>query len=175
MKIISFIQFIIHYDYSTILFWYKIVAGIVSAAFIAGIIYAAIKTQEVFAKYRSGAGLTAKKAPQNLSFPSSKNIIAWERIRSLASSDDANERKMAMIGADSLLDKIFEMQGYAGENLGARLKQIERSDLDSLNDLWEAHKVRNRIAHEASFILSREEALLAISRYEKVLKELRYL
>ena len=64
---------------------------------------------------------------------------------------------------------------YDGENLGERLKKIESSDLDSLNDIWEAHKVRNRIAHEADYRMSPEDSAAAIGRFEKALRELEYI
>lgn len=173
--IISFIYGIFSYDYTVVIARLKIASGIISAALIAGIAYSVYQTQKVFAKYRANAGLV--KTPDVLpsAEPSPKNISQWNTINKQADSNDENERKLAIIAADSLLDKIFALQGYQGENLGARLRNVEPSDLDTLQDLWEAHKLRNRIAHEARYALSREEALSAIKQYEKTLKELQYL
>lgn len=168
----AFISSIIHYDYSTILFWWKIIAGIASALFVVGIAYAVWRTQEVFAVLRGSHKIPVVATGAE---PSQKNIMMWEQMLSRASSDDENERKLAIISADSLIDKILGLSGYHGENLGERLKKIEPSELDSLNDIWEAHKVRNRIAHEPDLHLSRDESIGALKRYEKVLKELRYL
>ena len=36
-----------------------------------------------------------------------------------------------------------------------------------MNDLWEAHKIRNRLAHEADFHLPIEEAQRLIEIYHK--------
>ena len=99
----------------------------------------------------------------------------WRKIMEKGRSLDENERKFAIIEADTILDKILGMSGYDGENLGAKLKHVEKGDILSLDDLWEAHKVRNRIAHEANFKLTPEAALSALSRFEKVLKELQYI
>ena len=49
---------------------------------------------------------------------------------------------------------------------------LDKDDLQSLDLLWEAHKVRNRIAHKLDFKLNRSEALRVISYYEEALKEL---
>ena len=104
-----------------------------------------------------------------------ENIEGWNKIVEKSQSMDENQRKFAIIEADTLIDKILGLAGYDGENLGAKLKQVERGDIESLDDLWEAHKVRNRIAHEANYKLSQEYTKAAISRYEKVLKELEYI
>lgn len=168
----AFISSLIHYDYSTLLFWWKILAGIASALFVVGSAYAVWRTQEVFAKLRGQQKIIPVRTG-DVVHP--RNILIWEQMLARSSSDDENERKLAIISADSLIDKILGLSGYHGENLGERLKKIEPSDLDSLNDIWEAHKVRNRIAHEPDLHLSRDEAMNALKRYEKVLKELRYL
>lgn len=99
----------------------------------------------------------------------------WQKILEKGKSLDENERKFAVIEADTLIDKILQLAGYLGENLGERLKNVERGDIESLDDIWEAHKVRNRIAHEASFKLSQETTEFALSRFEKALKELEYI
>ena len=104
-----------------------------------------------------------------------ENIEYWNKIVEKSRSTDENQRKFALIEADTLIDKILGLAGYDGENLGAKLKQVERGDVESLDDLWEAHKVRNRIAHEANYKLSLEYTEAAISRYEKALKELEYI
>ena len=168
----DFIFSLIRYDYIDVIFWLKIFAGILSVLFVIGIAYATWRTQQVFALLR-GSAITMP-SPMGATV-SPKNIALWESMLVRASSDDENERKLAIISADSLIDKILGLSGYHGEGLGDRLKQIEPSDLDSLNDLWEAHKIRNRIAHEPDLHLSRDESLRALHRYEKTLKELRYL
>jgi hypothetical protein len=168
----NFISSLIHYDYSTVIFWWKIIAGLASALFVVGIAYAVWRTQEVFATLR---GSPKNKAVMGTALVSQRNIDMWSQMLARAASDDENERKLAIISVDSLVDKILGLSGYQGENLGERLKKIEPSDLDSLNDIWEAHKVRNRIAHEPDLKLSHEESVNTLRRYEKVLKELRYL
>ncbi len=178
-QIFGYIQSLIHYDYTNVLFWYKIFAGLVSVGFVVGVAYAVWRTQEVFAALRGVHGLVPltpePEKPTSASSPSQRNVMIWEDMQKRASSDDENERKITIVSADSLMDKILSLSGYQGENLGSRLKQIEPSDLDSLQDLWEAHKVRNRIAHEPDLHLSREEATRTLGRYEKALKELKYL
>ena len=55
------------------------------------------------------------------------------------------------------------------------MKRVEPSDFDSLNEAWEAHKVRNIIAHEGlSYVLSENEAKRVFSQYKKVFEEFYY-
>ncbi len=169
------------YDFGTFFLIWKLISGVAVIGFVIGIVYSVMRTQEVYRAYMNSIGpkdyssSSATRAAAALSGPSQKNIEAWVKLRAKASSDDENERKIGIIAADSLIDKILERAGYKGENLGARLMQIEPSDLDSLQDVWEGHKVRNRIAHEAFYKVERTDAIRTLDRFEKLLKELRYL
>lgn len=89
------------------------------------------------------------------------------------SSDSPNDWKLAIIEADIILDEILKEKGYAGVSLGERLKSIAPSQLQSLDDAWEAHKVRNQIAHGgADFILTHKLAQDTIKQYRRVFHEL---
>ena len=70
---------------------------------------------------------------------------------------------------------MVEKMGYPGANLGERLRVIELSDFLTLQEAWEAHKIRNRIAHEAQYQLTEREARKAIGLYEKVFREFHYI
>ena len=108
--------------------------------------------------------------------PRESRSSKWDGIKKKMDSDISSEWKMAIIEADSIIDEIFKTIGFGGETLGERLKAVEPSDFDNLQGIWEAHKVRNRIAHEGEkFNLTREEAIEAIEKYEKALKELKYM
>ena len=59
-----------------------------------------------------------------------------------------------------------------GENLGERLKSVGKDRFKSLDDAWEAHLVRNKIAHEGlKFDITKREAQRVIYLYEKVFRE----
>jgi hypothetical protein len=165
----EFISIITSYDYSTIVFWWKFVAAILSLAFIYGIIYSMWSTNIILKKR------DVFLAPSSEILTKRKSVENWEKIVARGNSDNDNERKMAIIAADSLIEKILELAGYSGENLGEKLKNIERSDLNSLNILWEAHKVRNSIAHEGDFKLSKDESSRVITLYGRALRELKYI
>jgi hypothetical protein len=101
-----------------------------------------------------------------------KNEI-WEGIRNKLLSDNQSEWRLAIIEADIYLDKVLDNSGYHGDTLGDKLKSLTENQLASINIAWEAHKVRNRIAHDgADFALSMPESRRVLSYYEIVFRDL---
>ena len=53
------------------------------------------------------------------------------------------------------------------------MKNINKSQLATIDDAWRAHKVRNELAHQGSdFVLGRTDAEEALASYKKVFDEL---
>jgi uncharacterized membrane protein len=88
-------------------------------------------------------------------------------------SDNPNDWKLAIIEADIILDDTLKKHGYAGTSLGERLKSISPSSLHTIDDAWQAHKVRNQIAHATGdFVLTQKLARETIMLYTRVFEEL---
>lgn len=96
----------------------------------------------------------------------------WSKLLERIKSGDERDLRLAVIEADSLVDEILKEHGHPGQDMGERLKSIHPSEMDNLNDLWEAHKLRNRLAHEADFHLPIDEAKKIIGIYHKTIEEL---
>ncbi len=113
-----------------------------------------------------------------------KNIVAplvparggvgmkWEEIMRHIDSPREAEWKFAVIESDKLVDEVLKSAGYPGETMGERLVNIDKAQLVSLEGLWEAHKLRNKIAHDANSFVRYAQAKRAIELYEKALQEL---
>ncbi|MEK7622044.1 MAG: hypothetical protein AAB415_02585 [Patescibacteria group bacterium] len=99
----------------------------------------------------------------------------WEKVQTLLVSESQSEWKQAIIEADNLLDEMVRAMNYPGDNLGERLKNIEPSDFTTLQSAWEAHKVRNQIAHQNDFTLTRREVGRVLELYEKVFREFNFI
>lgn len=98
----------------------------------------------------------------------------WLHIESLAGGTSASEWREAIIEADIMLDDVLARQGYVGDGVGEKLKSVEPENFSTLQDAWEAHKVRNQIAHEGSaFALSESLMRRTIARYGAVFRELK--
>ena len=96
----------------------------------------------------------------------------WEEIQKHLNSTKEAEWKFAVIEADALVDSLLKASGYPGDTMGDRLKNINKAQIVTLDGLWEAHKIRNRLAHDLNYFLRYGEAKRAIQLYEKTLKEL---
>ncbi len=96
----------------------------------------------------------------------------WKVVLDNINSEDPNKWKFAIIEADIILSDLLDQLELPGENMGDKLKAVDPSDFQSIEDAWEAHKIRNAIAHEGSdFMLSQREAKRVIGLYEKVFSE----
>lgn len=99
----------------------------------------------------------------------------WQKIKNLANSANSADWKIAILEADKILDEMTKRMGYEGDSIGDRLKKIEPSDFLTLNDAWEAHKVRNNIAHSPDFELNSRQVRDTLKRYENVFKEFHFI
>ncbi len=95
----------------------------------------------------------------------------WSKIMSALDSENPADWKQAIIEADILLDEMVKAMNQPGENLGERLKAIEPGDFLNLDAAWEAHKIRNQIAHDGAFVLTRREAGRVLGLYEQAFRE----
>ena len=90
----------------------------------------------------------------------------------LLKSHNSSDWRQAIIEADVMLDDMLDKMGYPGVSIGDKLKNIEESDFETLDKAWEAHKVRNRIAHDGGeYKLSYDEVARVIGLYHDVFRE----
>jgi hypothetical protein len=62
--------------------------------------------------------------------------------------------------------------GYQGDTLADKLKGANPARFSTLQQAWDAHKVRNDIAHQgSSFQLTNHVAYRTIANYEAVFRE----
>jgi hypothetical protein len=96
----------------------------------------------------------------------------WTHIESLSGSVNPSDWRTAILEADIMLDEMLTKQGYRGATVAEKLQEVERADFATLGDAWEAHKVRNQIAHQgSSFDLSQTLARRTLAHYEAVFRE----
>lgn len=96
----------------------------------------------------------------------------WKHVRELIESTSPNDWRQAIIEADIILDDMLTRLGYLGDSIGEKLKIVNPTHFRTLQEAWEAHKVRNDIAHLGSeFPLTDHLAYRTILQYENVFKE----
>lgn len=100
----------------------------------------------------------------------------WQKVQAHINSTNPSDWRLAILEADIMLDTILDKMGYQGDSIGDKLKGVEKSDFITLDMAWEAHKVRNRIAHDGSdYPLNDREARRIIGLYQQVFEEFFYI
>lgn len=97
----------------------------------------------------------------------------WGELRKNA----AASYRDTLIGADSLIDELLLEASFSGRDTAERFGRLNRMGLrrSVVNGLFEAHRLRNRIAHEASFAPSARVAEHALLQYERFLIDVKVL
>jgi len=155
-------------DWSGIFLSIKIISAFLSLGFIVIIIYLIFLIRDDIEKFL--ATLISKtdlpKGPQKIS------LEGWQSVLDKMTSGDEANLKLAIIEADKLFDSLLKKSGYQGEDMGERLKQITSDKLVNIDEVWQAHKMRNRLVHEPDFQLREHEAKRIIEIYQKAFQDL---
>ncbi|KKS31510.1 hypothetical protein A2380_00495 [candidate division WWE3 bacterium RIFOXYB1_FULL_43_24] len=94
----------------------------------------------------------------------------WENISVLLKQKGPSQLKQALIMADKSLDAVLK-EIVPGETMGERLKNaVDKFDRPTYNRIWDAHKLRNSLVHEAGF----EPAYFMVTEAVANLKEALY-
>lgn len=160
-----------------VLFWdgFKGVSTVVSLILLTGVVYSYIRLSQVRKEELDELNSLTEAAVAGEAVEIRRDK-RWNQVLQHVNSDSPNDWRQAIIEADTILEDIVFRSGYPGETLGEKMRGIEKSDFRTLDEAWEAHKVRNRIAHDGSqFLLSKREALRIIDLYKKVFEEFYYI
>jgi hypothetical protein len=150
---------------------YAILAYVVAAVCLSLYIYASVRKgqleelqEELIAKAEELYDEQYRRSPRHDRLSDVLTHIA---------TDNPNDWKLAIIEADIILDDTLKRAGFTGSSLGERLRSIAPAQLASLDDAWQAHKVRNQVAHGgADFVLTKRLAEDTIKQYRRVFEEL---
>lgn len=151
---------------SSNLLLFQLGSVIISGILVWGIIYAIVRSKwinrktELWMDYL-GVGDVGKR----------RQLRAWKQIVRKMRSDDINNWKTAIIDADKILDDIVKSSGYRADTADERIKQLAPEALSNSEEVKEAHRVRNRVAQEPDFMITKEEALATLKIYKKSFQE----
>lgn len=100
----------------------------------------------------------------------------WAHVISLMTSTAPSDWRNAIIEADIILAELLNEHGVPGETIGEQLKNVHRGSFTTLDLAWEAHKIRNEIAHAGStYALQEREARRTIDLFRQVFEEFSYI
>jgi len=152
--------------------WY--VVGILFALlFLVGIAYCGFRIMQLRQAERTSI-MKSRQSVASQDIP--RTQLRWQRITDEIMSDDQGKWRLAILEADIILNELLDSLGYKGETMADKMKQIDVSMFNTIDYAWEAHKVRNTIAHEGSdFELTDREARRVIRMYERVFREFKFI
>lgn len=165
----QFYEYLAAYDWRQFLFWARIISGLISLGLI--IFIAVIVKKLSFYNIRSVP--ESKEGGKEFKPVTAKE--PWLAILKKLESENPADWNFALMQADALVDRILQEMGLSGDSMGERMKSLDKSRLLSLDDLWEAHRARNEIAHSPEKAVTKHRATSTIALFEKVLREMGYL
>ncbi|MDB5265566.1 MAG: protein of unknown function with transrane region [Parcubacteria group bacterium] len=96
----------------------------------------------------------------------------WAYIKQLIESPQESDWRQAIIEADIMLDEVLTRSGYQGNTIGDKLKTANPDRFTTIRNAWDAHTVRNEIAHSGSaYQLTNHAAFRTIQNYEAVFRQ----
>ena len=146
---------------------FQVLSVLISAGLFAFIIYIGIKTNYFSIRIDRFRDVILKT---NLSKKHAQE--AWQRIELHFFKGSENDLKVAILDADKILNEALRGAGIPGIQLGDRLKKARPGQIPNLDELWQAHKLRNQIAHEPNFKLKRDLAERALTIYKTALENM---
>lgn len=104
-----------------------------------------------------------------------RSQLRWQRILEEVSSDNPQKWRLAILEADIMLSELLDTLGYRGETMADKMRSVDRANFNTIDLAWDAHRVRNRIAHEGERMsLSDREARTTINNYQRVFQEFNF-
>lgn len=127
------------------------------ALVVAGLVLAAIALLSIVKR-----GLTKRGLPAG---------VHTELLRELNACEAIPDPHRSVLEAEKVLHHALSILGYTG-SFGEILKKVGPR-LSQEQAVWDAHKLRNRIAHERELQVTASQAKHAIAAFRKALSDLR--
>ncbi len=100
-----------------------------------------------------------------------RQLRAWKHVIRRMKTNVSSNWKIAILEADQLMDEILKASGYRASSVDDRFKQIEPQVFSNMDQLHEAHQIRNRVMREADYEIPKNEALKVLRIYQEAFKE----
>jgi hypothetical protein len=153
------------------LFPVKIAFFIVSGLLLAFIIFTVLNTHYFQWLFFQDAAEFLTRRP----FGAKRMARNWKKIIRRLESGSESEYKLAIIEADQMLSSALKRMGYEGPTLEERLDKLTSATLPNIEDLYNAHKLRDSIVHDPDYVLTLEEAKKTLEAFEKSFIDLQLL
>ncbi len=95
----------------------------------------------------------------------------WEKIEKRLNTNNLSQYKVAILEADNLVNEILIKIGYKGNNMMERLKNVDKNQIEEIDNLINSHQIRNKIIYDKNFIIEKEYAHKIIIPYRNFMEE----
>ena len=99
-------------------------------------------------------------------FPEHAKRAIIAHVRDIQSMDEKHQ----IMEYDKVLDQCLKALNIKGNTLGERMKNY--SFFKNTNAVWEAHKLRNKLAHEMGFAPTKKQFSSAKTAFEREIKSI---
>ena len=114
-----------------------------------------------------GVNFLLRRKPKQLDQPYFQD--RWQTLQKLCK--DKSTWPLAIIDADKLLDDALKRLKYRGKTMGERLVSAQH-EIKNNDEVWYAHKLRNRLVHENDTKLTEKNVKEALVGIRGALKDL---
>ena len=94
----------------------------------------------------------------------------WLEIENRNLPEQHQRYQITVLNADKLLAKALEEIGIKGNTMGERMKSFGKG-FSKQDQVWQAHKIRNKIAHESDVQLTLKQVRAVLKCFKQALKD----
>jgi len=150
-----------------------VVSSVLTLIFIAIIIFSLVRLFEIQAEEMHHMDHEIHEALEKMKESNRVGNPRWHYILTLIESPNESDWRVAIIEADTLMEEALRERGFTGQTVSELLESANSSGYSSIPNAWEAHKVRNQIAHEGvNFPLSQVEGRRVIRMYQNFFEDM---
>ncbi len=150
----------------------------VSFLFLIGIVYFRVRLGQVehegwHKRQHEEVALTKKRDVREALNP------RWQAVVELASAkppEGGSDWRRAIMEADALLESLLNEKGFQGATVGEKLRDVNPLQFTTRDLAWQAHRVRNSVAHLGeAYPLTERDVHATIDLYRRVFEEFNFI
>ena len=112
-------------------------------------------------------------APAHAQTGNPATLKHWANIVHRANTGTIENLRWAVMEADALVDFVMKQRGIDGEGMAERLQNARWAGSKLIDKVFDAHRLRNELAHTPGYQLTSQHAERALFAFRDFLKELK--